>query len=533
MNNRIINSILFSIFFLSMTGCATHVEKGWECFVQENFDCSREEWEQSEEPDLTKYADAADNIIHYYDELALAIDEDSRDGIFQNCKALLAEDKWEDKAWLLKAPVLQHHLIYAQKAIIYLFHERLVELKKQKQWDAFYNYYNEYNVYCTDSDNKHCVESHRLFNSVTTLRQELITKLENTELLCTDPDGITENLGQCISDCDNLEYNYPEKKEVVIALKEKAGSLYLDLIIEEINTGKKFEKEGGLDTALIHFNQAKQLRAQYLLSDQDQPTLAEIESSIKLIEAKIEELEKENKRAKKITQYKELFNKAKHTYENSVDLNSLRRAQKYFAKAKSYLKENEDISDAINEEGPELDPDYLLKTVNMAIKEKKKEIAFRQRELSKKNAKKDKELSIQKKKDEARRRYLAKGKPLTPPIAALGITSSGEEVLKGDEKEKWQGMANFPESQYLGMYSLEMTVPAECSLSYLKNVYNSSEDIFDPERKDLIKKSEKKYFTERYDGGKFFTQIHIDLEKFDIEEIEYTIKATVYKSVAD
>ena len=124
--------------------------------------------------------------------------------------------------------------------------------------------------------------------------------------------------------------------------------------------------------------------------------------------------------------------------------------------------------------------------------------------------------------------FLAKGKPLKPLIAVVGVASKGKgrNMKKGDVV-KWQGSAKFPSFKKKklraeDLYALEIVVPASYKANYLRNYSKSGGNLL---KMPSSSKGKKHYYTEGYKGGRFYTEV----KNLKGKNSKYKIKATIYK----
>jgi len=124
--------------------------------------------------------------------------------------------------------------------------------------------------------------------------------------------------------------------------------------------------------------------------------------------------------------------------------------------------------------------------------------------------------------------FLAKGKPLKPLVAVVGIPSKGKGILKKkNAKQKFQGSAQFPlakkkKLRVEDLYALEIVVPGSYKLTYLRNYHKKKGSMLKiPQNLG----GKKHYYTEGYKGGRFYTEVQNAKGK----QSKYKIKAVIYK----
>ncbi len=114
--------LMFSILFIAasfFTGCASHLDKGWDHFGQGEYKAAQEEWGKSEDPKLTEEIDkatAAASLEELNGKITTAEAKKDYASVFKNAPAALLLDKWENKDWLQKSPILKTYLDNARSS---------------------------------------------------------------------------------------------------------------------------------------------------------------------------------------------------------------------------------------------------------------------------------------------------------------------------------------------------------------------------------------------------------------------------------
>ncbi|MCP4752260.1 MAG: hypothetical protein GY866_15305 [Proteobacteria bacterium] len=142
---------LLVLMVLLATGCVSHLKKGWNHFEKGEYLPAQGEWAQSKEPvlaELVAKAGAADAIVNYHRKIEESKASDDRDGMLENSLLLVAQDKWANKDWLQRSPLLQKYLDDAHISIEEEYFRILSAFQEQKNWDAlkesFFKYKTEY-----------------------------------------------------------------------------------------------------------------------------------------------------------------------------------------------------------------------------------------------------------------------------------------------------------------------------------------------------------------------------------------------------
>ena len=106
--------IISFVMMLVFAGCSP-LQKGWSAFEKDNFEEAKKEWAQSEEPALTKRADAATRMVRYAKKASKTKVKKAK---VQNYIYVLNQNRWpKDKGWAERSPLLKSIISDAKAAV--------------------------------------------------------------------------------------------------------------------------------------------------------------------------------------------------------------------------------------------------------------------------------------------------------------------------------------------------------------------------------------------------------------------------------
>ena len=115
--------VLFSLLFVAatfFTGCASHLDKGWDHFSKGKYVEAQSEWVKSKDPILTEEinkAKAAVLLVELDGKITAAEAKKDYVAVFKDAQAALMLNKWQNRDWLEKSPKLKTYLENAQYVI--------------------------------------------------------------------------------------------------------------------------------------------------------------------------------------------------------------------------------------------------------------------------------------------------------------------------------------------------------------------------------------------------------------------------------
>lgn len=152
---RKLNVLMLSTFFIMATlvsGCVNHLEKGWDHFGKGEYRKAQSEWVQNEKPKLPEEiskADAAIALVDLNRKITAAKADQDHLSVIKIAGAAVALDKWENKDWLQKSPILRTYLDNAYQSIEEAYYTILKNNNDQKRWQDTKAVYPDYQAFCS------------------------------------------------------------------------------------------------------------------------------------------------------------------------------------------------------------------------------------------------------------------------------------------------------------------------------------------------------------------------------------------------
>ncbi len=134
------------------TGCASHLEKGWEHYQKGMYKQAQGEWLLEKEEDLSEQigkAEAAVAIVELNGKSEQAKTAGDYQKLLRYSMGIVEKDKWDNKDWLEKSPILKEYIDNAHIMVEEAYYGILLQHKEQKYWVDLKKEYEEYEEYCS------------------------------------------------------------------------------------------------------------------------------------------------------------------------------------------------------------------------------------------------------------------------------------------------------------------------------------------------------------------------------------------------
>ncbi len=486
--------VLLPMFFMLMfSGCATHIEKGWGHFSKDKFTEARAEWAQSKTPALTQKADAGRLMVARHNEAEAFAASGKMVNSTQARIDLLALDKWPKEKWIDKSPKL--------KAIV-LTAKTQVESERVRVQAA---YDKEQECGDTQYQAEKVVEARQCYRAAVQ-----VTKIYNGIGLKTAPQ-VQLNLIQIENEINRIQTAYNEKR--------KCGDTHYQ--------AEEFAEAEQCYGAAVQISRANK-RFGLKTTPQVQYNLAISCGKTRFERDEYEDAKVCFKLASKIGEKNTKRIKAEDTESmlaavgQAVEIARQMEEERVRALARQ-RREEEQQRQMIAEQMRFAEMQRKLFEKQQKIEEARAKAA----EIARLKAEKERQRkeALRKKRWQD---FLAKGKPLKPLVAVVGIPSKGKGRLsKKNAKQKFQGSAQFPllkkkKLRVQDLYALEIVVPGSYKLTYLRNYHKKKGSMLKiPQNLG----GKKHYYTEGYKGGRFYTEV----QNVKGKQSKYKVKAVIYK----
>lgn len=564
----IYSTILMMVLMAS--GCS-HLDKGWGLFSKGQYQEAKAEWELEEKEDLSEQISKAVAAIQMVDlnEKALAAKE-AKDfkKMTEYSIAIVEKDKWENKDWLQKSPILQQYIDDANLMIEEGYSATMGEFKGKI---VAAQYKNDYSAIIQNAIEMAAVkndDSEKWFDKFPALQA---LHNEASEFVESGFNGLLTNLkNQAIK--AKKEKNYQKMLRYamgIVETKTEQNKAWFDKypsIQEHIDEGHKLVEEA-------YFLVMTDLKAEKYWVDikKEFGGYEEYSKSFRqsvsgrnqaLYDLAVRQLEKQ---ARLLGEFDEQLECAKQQFLEE----NYKQAMTCIRAAEAYVRKHPDIK--FNTE----DLDYVKQSTEQAIQiqeeieAEKRRMAERERKrIEEENRKKAEEearleaerqrqeqekiklaraaerqrlikLAEERRKEEERKRkieernrrwraFLKQGAPLKPLVTTVFRPSAGIGSLPMNKRQKWQGGSQLPKPKDKSIasedvYALEIEVPKTHRLTYLRNYYKSrNKNMLGAPRTQGGKRS---YYTENFKGGRYYMEVKNEKAK----EKKYEVKARIYK----
>ncbi len=211
--NRFMYSLLV-IVAMFFTGCASHLDKGWGMFGKGQYNEAKVEWNLEEKEDLSEpkaKADAAIEMVKLNTQANKAKAAGNNQALKKYSLAIVALDKWENKDWLQKGPILQEYLNTAHVTIEDVHYKTMLKFKKKEQYVKLKK---DYAAYARYSKKNTKPISERIAKLVAAVDKMLNQKIADN-VACGKKNFLEENYDEamtCLNNASGIVKRHPELK---------------------------------------------------------------------------------------------------------------------------------------------------------------------------------------------------------------------------------------------------------------------------------------------------------------------------------
>jgi len=561
------------IFAMVISGCVSHLDKGWEHFGKGEYQIAKGEWEQEEKEDLSEpieKAVAAMAIVDLQGKALQAKEEKAYEKVIEHSEAIVSWDRWENKDWLQKSPVLQQYMTDAYAmieesflAIMTEFKNKALQAKTEKDFMGMVQNAEDLVAVKTDENAKWFEK----YASMQALNDEGYAMID---------EAYTTMLTQLLKKIDqaNAEKNYQKSLRMAmgaIDLKTDESARWFvrfPKLQEQINQAYKAVEQ-------VYFNIMTDLKNEKYWTDLKkefkdyEEYCASHKQSVSIRNRKLNDLaiDELKKREKLLAEYDAQVECAKAKFldeDYDATMACIRTAYGYVQEYQDvkfntddldYIKQAAEqaiaIQKAIEEEKQkmaEAERKKIEEANRIAAEAERKleEEKQRQEQLEMDRAreaerKKLERLAEARRKEAERKRvieernrkwraFLKQGAPLNPLVTTVLQPSVGIGTLEEGKLQKWQGGSQLPKPKDKSIaaedvYALEVEVPKTHQLTYLRNYYQE-----DSRQKNVLKApktqgNKRSYYTENFKGGRYYTEVKNEKSN----DNKYEIKARIYK----
>ncbi len=211
--NRFMYSMLV-VVAMFFTGCASHLNNGWGVFEKGQYKEAKVEWDLEEKEDVTEpkaKADAAIALEKFNKQANEAKAAGNDQELKKHSLSIIALDKWNNKDWLEKRPVLQEYLNNAHAMVEDVHYKTMVKYKKKNQFTRLKKDYYVYKRYCKKNTKPVSERIAKLIVAVDKKLNQLITD----NIACGKKKFLEESYDdamKCLNTANRHVKNHPELK---------------------------------------------------------------------------------------------------------------------------------------------------------------------------------------------------------------------------------------------------------------------------------------------------------------------------------
>ncbi len=573
---RYFNMMLWStlcIFVMAISGCVSHLDKGWEHFGKGEYQVAKGEWEQEEKEDLSEpieKAVAAMAMVDLQGKALQAKEEKAFKKAIEHSEAIISWDRWENKDWLQKSPVLQQYITEAYVMVEESYVTIMTELRDkalkaegEKDYMAMVQYAEELVAVKTDENSKWFEkyasmqalddEGYSLIEKAyTTMLTQLLKKVDQAQGEKNFQKALRFAIGAIDLRTDKSARwfkRFPDLQGQIVQAYKAVEQVYFDIL-----TGYKKQKYWvdlkkefkGYEEFCGKYKQSISIRNKKLnelaISElkKREKLLADYDAQVECAKAQFleENYDKSMSCVRKAYGYVQRHKDVKF---NTDELDYIKQAaEQAIAIQKAIEEEKLRMAEAERKQIEEAN--RLAAEAERKLEEEKQrreqEEMDRAREVERKRLvrlaeARRKEAERKRKIEERNRRwraFLKQGAPLKPLVTTVLKPSDGIGTLERGKRQKWQGGSQLPKPKDKSIaaedvYALEVEVPKTHKLTYLRNYYKK-----DSRQKNVLKApktqgKKRSYYTENFKGGRYYTEVKN--EKSGSKK--YEIKARIYK----
>lgn len=499
--------LVVSMYF---TGCS-HLDKGWSQFGKGEYQKAKVEWELEKKADLSEpiaKAVAALAIVDSYNQAIAAKAAGDNQAMVDHSRAIVAQDRWENKDWLKKSPILQKHIDEAQVMIDEGYMAILTQLKNNALAAQKEKNYQKMLRYAVAMAEKETADTKIWFDKSPALRQ-----------LVNDGHTLVEAAYFGIINGYANEQNWVEaKKEFeAYAAYTKQYGLSVSKRNNDLNALADVELEKR-KKVLAAFDQNLECAKKQFLEEQYNKAMECIKEADALVESN-----------KMVRFNVDDLDYVRQSTEQAIEIQRQIEAEKA-RMAEEERKRIEEANKRAEEEAARLEAERQQQE-NAKIRLAR--AAERQRliQLAEERKKEAERQRIIEERNRRWRAFLAKGAPLKPLVTTVLQPSEGIGDLPKGQRQQWQGGSQLPKPkdktiESKDVYALEVEVPRTHALTYLRNYFKEEEE----REKNMLKAPKtqggfRSYYTEDFKGGRYY--VEVENEKSD--DPKYDIKARIYK----
>lgn len=498
---------LMLVMSMAFSGCS-HLDKGWSQFEKGQYAQAKAEWQQEEKEDLSEpiaKADAAMAIVGLHNEALAAKEAGNNQVMVDKSIEIVAYDKWENKDWLQRSPILLDYITQADARVVEGLTNILTRLKQQAEAAQAEKNYEGMLRYAMAMPEKETEQTRPWFDKTPALQQ-----------LVKDGHSLVEEAYYGIMSSYAKQQYYVDVQKEFKAYKayterydQPVSQRLVDLNAQAIAELEKRKK------VLAEYNAAVECAKQQF-----------IDEAYDKADACIQKADGYIKRNKNVR-----FNTDELDYVREANAQAI-EIQKQIEEEKARIAEEE--RKRIEEEQKRIAAEELRKERERQRTERasiRLARASERQRLIKLAEERRKEAERQRKIEERNRRwraFLKKGAPLKPLVTTVLKPSEGVGILDKGEKQKWQGGSQLPKPKDKSIrsedvYALEVEVPKTHALTYLRNYYKeNTKNLLSPPRTQGGKRS---YYTEDFKGGRYYMEVENERGKKE----KYEVKARIYK----
>ncbi len=565
-------STLF-ILSLATSGCVSHLDKGWNHFGKGEYTQAKTEWQLEEKEDLTEpieKADAALKLVQFHQAADQAFTDAQYPEAIKNSEEVILLDKWENKDWLEKSPVLQEYITAAPiriensyVIILKQLKEKALSAKNAKDYRGMISAAEEMVAVKTDQNTKWFdqfpslqalyAEGENMINEgFETLLVQFLVKAEQANKKKNYQGALrfaTAAIELKTEDNARWFVQFPNLQEKINKAYQTIEKTYYDMMTNSKNQRRWVEIKDefkNYESFCSSYKQTVSNRNKKLYN----LALAELEKKAKVLAAYDEQVAcakaeflKENYDAtmKCVNKAYGYVNANKDVQFNTDDLEYVKQAAEQAIEIqKAIEEERRRVAEAerkrIEEENRrKAEEERIAELERRRVEQEKIDKARRAERIRLKKLEEERRIEAERKRkiaerDRRWRAFLKQGAPLQPLVTTVLRPSSGVGTLSKGERQKWQGGSQLPKPKDKSIasedvYALEVEIPRTHKITYLRNYHKKDSRKKNVLRPPVTSGRTRSYYTENFKGGRYYTEVKNEKSN----DKKYEVKARIYK----